>query len=65
MAFIDNTCIGCDVCTTLCPEVFVLGKDGMAESIAKRLPSARVDDCHTATEECPTSSILILEGSSI
>ncbi len=40
-AFIDRSgCIGCGLCPTLCPAVFAMGEDGLAEVIVPEVPGA-------------------------
>ncbi len=50
-----DKCIGCGLCTDLCPEKFQLDSDGKAEAI-----SQEVDDCATrSVDSCPASAIVI------
>ncbi len=53
-------CIGCGLCETLCPEVFKMGGDGLAEAygaVTKDNLSAAVD----AKDNCPVSVITVEE----
>jgi ferredoxin len=48
-----DKCIGCGLCTTICPEVFAMGKDGKAFANAQKdIPCVK-----EALESCPVSAI--------
>ena len=54
MAKIDKEkCIGCGLCTSICEEVFKMGKDGKAEVISQTKTPC-VDE---AKESCPVGAI--------
>lgn len=56
-AFIDRSgCIGCGVCTDICPEVFKMADDGLAEVIAEVTGSV-ADKAQEARDNCPVSVI--------
>ncbi len=51
-------CIGCGMCESICPEVFVMNDEGLAEAIAE--VTAEVEDsANEAKEACPTEAISI------
>ena len=55
-AYVDkDTCIGCELCTQICPDVFSMDDDG--KSVAKNLQ----DDAVEARDSCPVSAIDIEE----
>lgn len=56
-----NTCIGCELCPTICPEVFKMGDDGIAHTIADLVPSDVEDTAREAAESCPVDAISIKE----
>ena len=71
-AFIDRSgCIGCGVCPTLCPEVFAMGEDGLAQVIAPDIPGAESERTNVdppgasesaaleAQQNCPVSVISV------
>ena len=59
-AFVDkDLCIGCGLCAELCPEVFSMDDDGLAESINEEIDDAEVDTADDAREQCPTEAITI------
>lgn len=53
---VNENCIGCGLCTTICPEVFSMGNEGMAEAV-----EADVKECKESAEEaknsCPVEAI--------
>ena len=48
-------CIGCGVCTQICPEVFAIADDGLSEAIAS--PDGSEDKVNEAAEACPVDVI--------
>jgi ferredoxin len=57
-AWVDKDgCISCGLCPTICPEVFRMGDDGLAESYVDPVPSDAEDSAKEAAESCPVSVI--------
>ncbi len=52
----DN-CIGCGACTGICPEVFEIGDDGLAEVFVDEISEELKEDAIDAMEGCPTLAI--------
>lgn len=50
-----NTCIGCGLCVTLCPQVFKLGEDGKAEVINQSADTP--SNIQNAIDSCPVGVI--------
>ena len=53
-----DKCIGCGLCTSIAPEVFKMGDDGIAEAKAdgdKKYPK----ETKEAADSCPTKAIEI------
>lgn len=48
-------CIGCGVCTEVCPDVFHMANDGLSEVIAS--PDGNEEAVHEAAESCPVEVI--------
>ncbi|MEL7655156.1 MAG: ferredoxin [Bacillota bacterium] len=59
-ATIDRSgCIGCGVCPSVCPEVFQMADDGLAEVIVDVIPSDSEGTAEEARESCPVSVITV------
>ncbi len=57
-ATIDRSgCIGCGLCPSICPEVFQMADDGLAEVIVEDIPSEAEGTAEEAQENCPVSVI--------
>ena len=52
-------CIGCGLCPSICPEVFRMADDGLAETIVEEVPSGVTDSAKEAADSCPVSVIHI------
>ena len=50
-AVVHDTCIGCGLCESLCPDVFQMTDNGRAQAIGEVPPEAE------ARDECPVSAI--------
>ncbi len=55
----QDLCIGCGLCESICPEVFRMNDDNLAEVIEQ--PDSISDTCREACESCPVSAITIEE----
>jgi ferredoxin len=54
----DKKCIGCGLCSSVCPEVFGTAKGGKARVIEEAVPPDAVDYCIQAMELCPMEAIM-------
>jgi ferredoxin len=54
-----DSCIGCELCVTICPEVFKLGDDGLVETIDQEIAEAYLDKAKEAKDCCPLECISI------
>lgn len=56
-AYVDpEVCIGCELCTTIEPEVFRMNDDGKSEAYGKTT-DANEDNVKQAIEACPVNAI--------
>ncbi|HPJ01760.1 MAG TPA: ferredoxin [Candidatus Limiplasma sp.] len=59
-ASIDRSgCIGCELCAEVCPDVFRMADDGLAEVYVDEVPASLVDKAREAEENCPASVITV------
>ncbi len=56
-----DACIGCELCVTICPEVFEMDEEQIAIVIANPVPSDVEDAAREAEDNCPTAAISIEE----
>ncbi len=54
-----DACIGCGLCTDICPEVFSMDDDGKAVAIDSEIPADAVDSAKEAEGQCPTEAIKV------
>ena len=54
-----DLCIGCGLCASIAPNLFSIGKDGLAELINKDIKHELDEATHEATSSCPVEAILI------
>jgi ferredoxin len=52
-------CIACGLCTTICPEVFRMADDGLAEVYVDVVPEEVEDSAKEAEESCPVEVISV------
>lgn len=53
-----DTCIGCGLCVSTCPEVFEMDGD-KAVVKGNAVPAAAAENCKKAAAECPVEAIKI------
>ncbi|NMA86670.1 MAG: ferredoxin [Tissierellia bacterium] len=54
-----DSCIGCELCTSICPEVFSMDDDGLAVAIEEEIDESLVESAKEAEESCPTEAITV------
>ena len=57
-ASVKEDCIGCGLCTSICPKVFRLKSDGLAEAYAPVTKATEASAKEAATS-CPVSVIIL------
>jgi ferredoxin len=59
-AYIDKDgCIACGVCVAICPAVFQIGADGLAEVYMDDIPESFMGSVEETMDSCPVSVITI------
>jgi len=59
-ATVEDSCIACELCVSVCPEVFEMG-DGIAVVKADPVPPDAKASAREAAEGCPVEAIKISE----
>lgn len=61
-AYVDkDTCIGCGLCPSICPEVFEMDDDGKAKAMEGDVPPTTEDSSKEAETSCPVNAISVSE----
>jgi len=55
-----NLCIGCGICTEICPAVFELDPMGLSEATIATVNPSLGNTLRQAAESCPTDAIAVL-----
>ncbi|MGI5907067.1 MAG: ferredoxin [Christensenellales bacterium] len=50
-------CISCGLCASICPEVFRMADDGLAEVYVDEVPEEAADMAQEAADNCPVEVI--------
>lgn len=55
-----DTCIGCGLCPSICPDVFAMDDDdGKAKEIVDEVSEELQDDAEEAAASCPVEAITV------
>lgn len=54
-----DTCIGCGLCPTICPDVFEMQDDGKAGVVVDKVPQSSEHDAKEAENNCPVNAISV------
>ena len=52
-----DTCIGCETCPAVCPEVFSMDDDGKAVAISTDIPEELQASAQEGRDSCPVDAI--------
>ncbi|MGL5151951.1 MAG: ferredoxin [Clostridium sp.] len=52
-----ETCIGCGLCASICPQVFEMDDDGKSKVCLDEVPQKNEDEVKEAEASCPVSAI--------
>ncbi len=55
--FVNEKCIGCAVCTAICPTVFFMNSSGVSEAILSEVDPAFEETAIEAMNSCPVNAI--------
>ena len=55
----QDTCIGCELCVGVCPNVFSMNEDGKSISNGIALSGQDLEDANEAVEQCPVAAITV------
>lgn len=55
-AEVNENCIGCGLCNSICPEVFTMTDEGVATA-SSDIPEAEEELVQEAAESCPVDAI--------
>ena len=55
-----DKCIGCTLCTQICPEIFKMEED-KAVAYLNPVPEKNINSCRQAAEQCPVEAISVIE----
>jgi ferredoxin len=56
---VADKCTGCELCVSICPAVFSMNADNVAEAIREPVPKSEEAACREAAESCPTEAIVL------
>ncbi len=54
---VNDLCIGCGLCTSICPEVFYMNDTGLASAIEEDVPKEQEGAAEEAKNSCPVNAI--------
>ena len=55
--FVNEECIGCGLCNGLCPKVFYMNQEGVAEAVDQEVDADDVLSANDAMNSCPVQAI--------
>ncbi len=58
-ATVESDCIGCGSCEAVCPEIFRMNDDGLAEVYVNPVPAELEESAKEAADMCPVNVIIL------
>ena len=55
--YVNENCIGCGLCVSICPEVFTMADTGVSVAIESEVPAEYESKAKDAAEGCPVNAI--------
>ena len=55
--FVNEECIGCGLCNGLCPKVFYMNQEGVAEAVDQEVDADDVSSANDAMNSCSVQAI--------
>lgn len=52
-------CIGCELCSEICPDVFRMDDEGLAEVYVNPIPEDAEESAQEAADNCPVEAITV------
>ncbi len=59
---VEDACIGCGACASICPDVFEINDEGLSETKVEKVKEELIDEVKDAVDSCPTGAIEIEEN---
>ena len=55
--YVNENCISCGLCTSICPEVFSMSAEGVAIATEDVVPKEELESADEAKDSCPVDAI--------
>lgn len=55
--YVNENCIGCGLCTNICPEVFAMSDGGVAIASGNDVATEHLERAKEAASSCPVDAI--------
>lgn len=55
--FVNENCIGCGLCVSICPEVFSMSDAGVSVASSNDVPNECLESAKEAAHGCPVDAI--------